>query len=259
MRIEIDVRLDYFVPEPCNILLQIEAAAMTDQRLIDSSLSVSSARPLGAVEGEESIGQRTWAEAAGRFLVDYHSVVEIDRSLPSLSMLRADDPRELPALVIPYLMPSRYCESNEFEAYVLRKFGGFQGGAKIEAMRAWMAANVDYVSGTSDGDTTAAHTFVQRRGVCRDFAHLFASLARAATIPARLVSAYALKVEPPDFHAVVEVWLEGSWHLIDPTGMANAEDIVRIGVGRDATDIAFMTVFGMAFMNEQVVSVRRID
>jgi transglutaminase-like putative cysteine protease len=122
-----------------------------------------------------------------------------------------------------------------------------------------MMSNIDYVSGTSDGDTTAAHTFVQRQGVCRDFAHLLASMARAASIPARLVSAYAPGVDPPDFHAVVEVWLEGSWHLIDATGMARPEEIVRIGVGRDATDIAFMTVFGSAELYDQQVEVKRRD
>ena len=69
--------------------------------------------------------------------------------------------------------------------------------------------------------------------------------------------AYAPGVTPPDFHAVVEVWLGGSWHLVDATGMAQADEIVRIGVGRDATDIAFMTVFGSATMFEQRVTVTR--
>lgn len=258
MTIQIDVTLDYFMPRPTNVLLQIEAAAMADQRLQHCTLSVTSARELGVVEGEESIGQRTWAEAHGHFHVEYGCSVEIERAVPDLVGLVTDEPRLLPALVIPYLMPSRYCESNEFESFVQREFGDRPGGAKIEAMLDWISRHVDYVSGVSDVDTTAVHTFVQRRGVCRDFAHLFASFARAATIPARLVSAYAPGVEPPDFHAVVEIWLEGSWHLVDPTGMAMAQDMVRIGVGRDATDIAFMTAFGEAIVNEQSVSVSRV-
>lgn len=257
MNIEIEVRLDYHIAEPCDVLLQIEAAAMADQRLLSSSLMVSSTRPVGAVEGEESIGQRTWAEAHGRFVADYKCTVQLDRSVPDIAMLRTDDPRDLPSLTIPYLLPSRYCESNLFEPFVMREFGGLEGGAKVLAMRKWLSNHIDYVPGASHGDTTAAHTFVQRQGVCRDFAHLLASMARAATIPARLVSAYAPDVSPPDFHAVVEVWLEGSWHLIDATGMAKPEEIVRIGVGRDATDIAFMTVFGVALFNDQTVAVRR--
>ena len=84
-------------------------------------------------------------------------------------------------------------------------------------------------------------------------------MARASGIPARCVSAYAWQLNPPDFHAVVEVWLDGAWHLVDPTRLAPVEGLVRIGVGRDAVDIAFMTAFGTAELNEQRVSVSRLD
>ena len=87
---------------------------------------------------------------------------------------------------------------------------------------------------------------------------MLATFARAAAIPARIVSAYAPDVTPPDFHAIVEVWLEDAWHLVDATGMAKAEEVVRIAVGRDATDIAFMTVFGTATFRNQSVSVTRL-
>ncbi|MDB5713818.1 MAG: transglutaminase family protein [Sphingomonadales bacterium] len=257
MIIDIDVLLDYGIPERHDVLLQVEAAAMADQRLIQSHLTVTSPERLRAVEGEESIGQRTWAAGLGQFRVEYRAKVEIDRAPVDLSNMQANDPRMLPALVVPYLLPSRYCESDKFEAFVTREFSRVEGGQKILAMLDWMATHVDYVSGSSSGDTTAAGTFVQRQGVCRDFAHLLASMSRAAMIPARLVAAYAPGVTPPDFHAVVEIWLDGSWHLVDATGMAKAEEIVRIGVGRDATDIAFMTVFGSAQMFEQRVTVTR--
>ena len=239
------------------MLLQIEAAAMADQRLLVSNLLIGSPEPLRAVPGEESIGQRTWVFADRRLQVSYHAEVAIDRPVVDLGQLDSANPRDLPALVVPYLLSSRYCEADKFEAYVGRRFGDTRGGAKVLAMRDWIAANVSYQSNTSSGTTTAADTFTQRRGVCRDFAHLLTTFARAALIPARVVSAYAPGVEPPDFHAVVEVWLEDGWHLIDATGMAQPDDIVRIGVGRDATDIAFMTIFGSAQLLSQVVTVRR--
>lgn len=257
MIVEINVRLNYHLPQSHDVLLQIEAAAMEDQHLISSRLMVSSACDLVAVAGEELIGQRTWASGLGNFVVDYDCAVELKRPRVDLTQLRADHPRHLPAAVITHLLPSRYCESDQFEGFVERSFAHVEGGAKIMAMRDWVEANLAYASGTSSGTTTAAQTFVKRQGVCRDYAHLLASFARAATIPARLVSAYAPGVTPPDFHAVVEVWLEGAWHLIDATGMAQADEIVRIGVGRDAIDIAFMTVFGTAILQEQRVSVQR--
>ncbi len=257
MRFEIDVVLDYDLPEPHDVLLQIEVAQMADQRLIEDRLTVASPEKLRPVSGGESIGQRTWAAASGRFLAHYTARVDIDRPVVAIDRLAASDPRALPALVVPYLLPSRYCQSEKFESFVHGEFSGLSGGAKILAMQDWIARHVAYVSGASTADTTAADSFVQRQGVCRDFAHLLASFARAATIPARIVSAYAPDVTPPDFHAVVEVWLEEAWHLIDATGMAKADEIIRIAVGRDATDIAFMTVFGTAQFRDQRVTVTR--
>ena len=101
-------------------------------------------------------------------------------------------------------------------------------------------------------------TFAAGRGVCRDYAHLLVALARAAEIPARCVAVYAPGVDPPDFHAVAELWLDGSWHLVDATGMARADEMAVVTVGRDATDIAFMTVFGTANLWTQTVRVERL-
>jgi transglutaminase-like putative cysteine protease len=64
-------------------------------------------------------------------------------------------------------------------------------------------------------------------------------------------------VTPQDFHAVAEVYLGGSWHLIDPTGMADADTMARIGVGSDASSVAFLTSFGSMELVNQSVSVTR--
>jgi transglutaminase-like putative cysteine protease len=103
---------------------------------------------------------------------------------------------------------------------------------------------------------------VERRGICRDYAHVMITLARAAAIPARYASVYAPGVEPPDFHAVAEVFLAdatipggGAWHLVDATGMADPANMVKIGVGRDAADVSFMTVFGCAEFGDKMVAV----
>ena len=47
--------------------------------------------------------------------------------------------------------------------------------------------------------------------------------------------------------------------MVDATGLAPVETMVRIAVGRDATDIAFMTAFGNAQMNAQSITVTRVD
>lgn len=260
MRLRIDATLDYQLPEPYDVLLAIEAAPTADQRLIEDGLIVQGAGPLRTVPGEDGVGRRTLMQASGgRLLATYHGVFDVERPASRLAGLAKVPTRDLPGDVLPFLWPSRYCEADKFTGFVHREFAGLQGGDKIIAMADWVHAHVDYVMGSSDGTTTAVDCFVHRAGVCRDFAHLMASLARAEGIPARMVSAYAWGLEPPDFHAVVEVWLDDGWHLVDATRLARTEGMVRTAVGRDATDIAFMTVFGSARLNYQAVRVTRLD
>ena len=258
MRLSIEALLDYRFAEPADVLLQIEAAAMADQRLEHQSLVIESDHPIRAVCGEDGIGQRCWARGSRRLVARYVATVAIDRPVVQLDALPATPVTALPAGTIPYLLPSRYCESHHFERFVRRTFAGLSGGALAAALVGWVATELEYGCGTSTGRTGALETFAERRGVCRDFAHLTVALARAAEIPARCVAAYAPGVDPPDFHAVAELWLDGAWHLVDATGMARADEIARVGVGRDATDIAFMTVFGTADMIAQRVTVARL-
>lgn len=255
MRLSIDVSLDYWTVEPADVLLQIEAAALPDQRLELQELHVYSDTAIAAVPGEDGIGQRCLSQASGQFRADYRAIVSLDRPFIDVSRLPATPVRALPGAVIGYLLPSRYCEADRFQGFVRDAFAGLEGGALALAMCDWVTASLTYECGTSSGVTTALMTFAERRGVCRDYAHLLCAFARAANIPARCVSAYAPGVDPQDFHAVCELWLDGSWHLMDPTGMASSADLVRVAVGRDATDIAFMTVFGAAVLNAQTVIV----
>ena len=93
------------------------------------------------------------------------------------------------------------------------------------------------------------------------------TLARAAAIPERFASVYAPDVTPQDFHAVAEVFLAdssggpnrgGAWHLVDATGMADAGEIAKIGIGRDAADVSFLTSYGFADFRDKSIVVNRI-
>jgi transglutaminase-like putative cysteine protease len=77
-------------------------------------------------------------------------------------------------------------------------------------------------------------------GVCRDFAHLVVALLRAVNVPARVVSVYAPGLNPMDFHAVAEAYVDGHWRVVDGTLLAPRQTLVRIATGRDAADIAFL-------------------
>ena len=135
------------------------------------------------------------------------------------------------------------------ERFARRTFGDLPGGyQRVNAICNWIRDHVDYISGSSDALTSAFDTVTERAGVCRDFAHLAIALCRALGIPARYVSAYAWRLSPPDFHAVIEAYLQGptgpGWYLFDPTRMSAPDGLVRIGIGRDAAEVAFCTVYG---------------
>ena len=255
MRLSIDVLLDYGFYSPADLLLAIEVAMLPDQKLIENRLTTWGTAALVPIAGEDGIGRRTWSQGEFGIRAQYTATVELDRPLVALAPLAAEPLGMIPAGVISYLFASRYCDVESFSPWVRRRFGDLTGGAQVLAMADWIRREIAYVPGASDARTTAADTFLRREGVCRDYAHLLIAMARAAGIPARMVGCYAPGVAPPDFHAVVEVWLAGGWHLVDPSGLADPATIVRIGVGRDAIDISFLTVFGTAFFNEQRVTV----
>ena len=260
MPIAISARFAFSVDRLSDVLLQFEAAAIPEQRIHDARCTMSPAEHIARISAQDDIGERIWLHVNGRFEVSYTATAEVNRLLADVATLARLEPHELPAEAVQYLLDSRYCPADRFQPFVEAEFGGTNGGARVAAIRDWIAGNFSYepVSTTS---TTALDSFVERRGICRDYAHVLVTLARASAIPARYVSCYAPGVTPPDFHAVAEVFLAdpsvpggGAWQLVDATGMADPAETVKIGVGRDAADVSFMTVFGDARFEDKQVS-----
>jgi transglutaminase-like putative cysteine protease len=104
--------------------------------------------------------------------------------------------------------------------------------------------HLDYVAGSSLPTDGAVRTLIARQGVCRDFAHLVIALLRALDVPARLVSVYAPGLQPMDFHAVAEAFIDNSWNVVDATTLAPRGSLMRIATGRDASDTAFLSSRG---------------
>ena len=170
MRIGIEVDLTYWFGWPADLLLQIEAAAMPDQRIEHEALTIWSDTPIAAARGEDGIGQRCWSRGEGDWRARYRAIVAIDRNVTDIAQLGATDVRDLPGETVPYLLPSRYCQSERFEGFVRREFPGLTGGRLASALADWVAANLDYRANASTGETTALDTFASRSGVCRDYA-----------------------------------------------------------------------------------------
>ena len=254
MRVRIETRLDYDFPERAESLLQIEAAIASDQTVVEERLSFDPPVEITRRDDPATGERRVAFTHQGRLAIAYDAVVEIAHRDMALADAAQHAIATLPIDTLPYLRGSRYCPSDTFETIADQKFGTLRGGARVAAIAAWIAGHVEYRP-CSDWRTTALETYVQRAGVCRDFSHLAVTLCRASDIPARVASVYALTLDPPDFHAVVEVFVGDRWRLLDPTGLAPIDGLVRIAYGRDAADVAFLTIFGKATMVSQSVTV----
>lgn len=255
MKLKIKSELDYNLPECTDVLLQIEAAMIPEQRVHHAHIDLPRTEHFARVSGHDSIGDRIWLRHEGRLTVRYEAEVDVQRLGGDIAGLKATPPHMLPGETIQYLMPSRFCPSDRFQSLAEADFGSMQGGEKIMAMSDWIHAHISYTPGSSNAETGAMQTYIDRKGVCRDFAHLLITLARASTIPARFVSVYGVGVSPQDFHAIAEVFLDGTWYMVDATGMSASDRMAKIGVGRDATDVSFLTSYAYAEMTSQSVEV----
>jgi len=260
-RSTVETVLEYQVRAPTHFCFNLEAAHWPTQEILSERLAVSSNVDVHSFTDPVS-GNRFFRFDAspGPLLVDYKAEVEVH------SEHVADDLPETPVGQVPdeifhYLMPSRYCESDVLGNVAQQMFGRQAPGiARVRSIVNWIHESIAYRPGSSTSTTTAQDVFVQRAGVCRDFAHLGITFCRALNIPARLVVGYVWFDEPPqDFHAIFEAWIGGRWVLFDATGMAPVDRVVRIGTGRDAKDVAFSTFFGGVEMTRKEISVLEHD
>jgi transglutaminase-like putative cysteine protease len=257
----VEAVLEYQVQSPTHFCFNIEAAHWPTQKLLSERLKLSSrVTPRSYTDPRSGNRFIRFDAQPGPLKVSYAAEVEVHTPPPDMA-LRETPVGQVPDEIFPYLLATRYCESDVLCGEVLRLFGDVPPGyGRLRAIEAWIRSNVVYRSGSTDANTTAQQVFAQRAGVCRDFAHLGITFCRALNIPARMVVGYVWFDEPPqDFHAVFEAWLDGHWVLFDPTGMAPVDRLVRVGTGRDAKDVAFATMFGQVQMTRKEVMVLEHD
>ena len=182
-----------------------------------------------------------------KFSLAYSATVECDFQTYAARSVEPTPVSELSGAEIPYLFPSRYCQSDRLGKLAWDLFGSIENPhQKVVAITDWIHENVDYLRGSTDSITSAFDTVTQRTGVCRDFAHLGIALCRALNLPARYFAGYAYELEPKDFHACFECFIGGQWVVFDATRLAHLNGLVRIGTGRDAADAAVASIFGSA-------------
>lgn len=266
VRLKFSLRLQYQVlAGPADFVFNIHAAATERQTVLGESLQVSQAVPLRLQQVPGFPHRLLRLQALpGALTVDYQAEVLINHHLAAPATIGEMTLAELPAAVLPYLYPSRYCESDKLQGLAVQQFGSLpKGYGRVEAICRWVNARTRFVSGSTNALTSALDTLQQQAGVCRDFAHLMIALCRALNIPARFVSGLDYGADPSlgptDFHAYVEVFLGGCWYMFDPSGTAMPMGFVRIGTGRDAADIAFATIFGQITSEIPILAISPVD
>jgi transglutaminase-like putative cysteine protease len=161
--------------------------------------------------------------------------------------------QELPHDALRYLYNSRYCEVDRFSTIALELFGGVPPGwLRVQAVCDWVHTRVSFGYQHARATKSALDVFTERFGVCRDFQHLAVTLCRALNIPARYATGYLGDIgvpaspSPMDFSAWFEVYLEDRWWTFDARHNQPRMGRVLMAVGRDASDVAITTSFGMA-------------
>ncbi|GAA3979112.1 transglutaminase-like domain-containing protein [Mucilaginibacter dorajii] len=247
MKFNVFTQMEYVVWAPGTLILSIHALRTPNQTVISEEFSIEpyiKFEELQSAEGENRL-IRFEVQEQCTVKVTYNALVDNCVELTNYEHQEITLVSQLPVSVLPYLNPSRYCQSDKLSSHAHNMFGHITNPfEQVVALTNWIHYNVQYLSGFSNAETSAFNTFEERAGVCRDFAHLGIALCRGLTIPARYFTGYAYQLNPPDFHACFEAYIGGKWILFDATRLVPLNGLIKIATGRDAADNAIANIFG---------------
>ena len=260
IRLGYEIAIDCQQKTPIISLLEIHKDRQPD---IQRQTRVLTSPSVPSTTYEDRYGNtcRRFTAPPGSFRILYDAVIE-DPGVPDeVNTLAGEVPVDyMPPDVLGYLLGSRYCETDHLSSLAWNLFGNVTPGwARVQAVTDYVHNRLSFGYGYARTTRTAAQAHDEQVGVCRDFAHLGIAFCRALNIPARFVSCYAHGLEPGDFHAVFEAYLDGRWWLFDGTRQANLDGLIRIGAGRDAAEIAFASPFGQIEAGPINISIERAD
>jgi transglutaminase-like putative cysteine protease len=189
---------------------------------------------------------------AGRFTVSADATIR-DSGEPEPAFPHAFEHtvQSLPDDTLVFLLPSRYCETEHLSATAWNLFGSMMPGwSRVQAICDYVHQHIAFDYQHARPTKTAWETFNERRGVCRDYAHLAITICRCLNIPARYCTGYLGDIgvppmdAPMDFAGWMEAYIGGAWHTFDPRNNQRRIGRVLIARGRDAADVAISMTFG---------------
>ena len=262
MKFNVWTEMEYQARSPGALILNIHALRTPHQTVISEEVSIDpytkTEELISFTEGNRLV--RFAVKAPGQIKVGYKALVDNSFELTDFRDADVMEAAELDQSILPYLYPSRYCQSDKLYRLAHNLFGRISSPfEQVMALTAWINKNVEYLGGLTNAQTSAFDTVTEQAGVCRDFAHLGIALCRALTIPARYFTGYAYSLKPADFHACFEAYLGGEWVLFDATNLVPLNGLVKIATGRDAAETAIANIFGDIYFNSMQVTCELAD
>src|SRR5205814_9025820 len=213
IRFDLSIQLDYAVQTASDFDFIIQPTSTPYQRVTWGQLATEPQAELR----EEAHGAapnrhlRVHAEP-GDFRFRYEAIVDLVHHFALPSDIVETPIAKLPAEVLQYIYPSRYCQSDRLLSVARQEFGSMAPGyERVEAIRRWVKERTRFQIGSSHPGTSAIDTYECGSGVCRDFSHLMIAICRALNIPARFATGIDYGADPalgpPDFHCYVEALL----------------------------------------------------
>lgn len=260
MRLEAICEVTVSVAEACPTVAMLRPASGAAQWLVSESYWFEPhLRSTEHVDGYGNLCQR-FVVPPGRLQIRVDVVMDVEDEIAVLADAPLTPPDQVPADVLQFLLPSRYCPSDRMGGQAHAVAGHASPGyGQVEAIREWIQRHITYRYGVSDASTDAMDTLTAGAGVCRDFAHIGISLCRALQIPARMVVGYLHRLDPMDQHAWFEAYVGGRWYTFDATQQQPRGGRIVLAYGRDAADVAFLSNYGSMTTESMTVTVVAID
>jgi transglutaminase-like putative cysteine protease len=263
MKFKINSSITYSVNLPTTFIFNVHALRTSSQTVIEEILSVTPEIRIEVFNSHagNNIFVRLMVNPNTTFTISYSAIVDMHYKVIDEHQTVGNVPvADLDGEIIPFLFPSRYCQSDKLQKLAYNEFGNIENAySKVLAITDWIYNNVEYVSGSTNSQTSAFDTITERVGVCRDFAHLGIALCRALSIPARYFTGYAFKLNPSDFHACFEAYIGGNWIIFDATRLVPLNGLIKIATGRDAADAAVASIFGSALTTSMYIACDVVD
>jgi transglutaminase-like putative cysteine protease len=255
MRIRLGYDIGFNVPAPVTIVAMLHVHPSREQDLLEPD--VLKLDPDVPITGyTDTFGNRCsrFVAPAGYIRLSGGTLIEDPGREDPIPEDAPEHPvADLPNETLIFLLNSRYCEVDRLSNIAVELFGKVTPGwGRVQAICDWVHSKVVFGYQHARSTKTALDVFTERVGVCRDFQHLAVTFCRALNIPARYATGYLGDIgvppsfSPMDFSAWFEVYLGGRWWTVDARHNRPRVGRVLMAVGRDASDVAITTSFGLA-------------